>query len=91
MRNRGGGDGYERKKVEMVWHVKRRSDDNPLRKAMDFEVDGRRPPGRPRKTWKKTLEEDMRLAGVREEDALDRGRWRAMTKRQTPVQANRIQ
>ena len=32
------------------------------------------PRGRPRKTWKKTVEEDMRLVGVREEDALDRGR-----------------
>ena len=41
---------------------------------MDMELDGRRPDWRPRKNWKKTVEEDMRMVGLREEDALDRGR-----------------
>ena len=52
---------------------------------MDLKMDGRRPNGRPRKTMKKTEEEDMRLIELREEDVLDKGRWRAMTQLQTPV------
>ena len=73
------------RRLRWFGHVRRKEEENPVRRVMDLEVEGRRPPGRPRKTWKKTVEEDMRLVGVREEDALDRGRWRAMTKRQTPV------
>lgn len=38
---------------------------------MYLQVDGVQPPGRPRKTWKKTVEETMRLIGVRKEDAFD--------------------
>ena len=77
------------RRLRWFGHVRRREEDNPVRRVMDLEVDGRRPPGRPKKTWRKTVDDDMRLVGVREEDALDRGRWRAMTKRQTPVQGNR--
>ena len=77
------------RRLRWFGHVRRREEDNPMRKVMDLEVDGRRPPGRPRKTWRKTVEEDMRLVGVREEDTLDRERWRAMTKHQTPAQGNR--
>ena len=42
-------------------HVSRREKDDSIRTVMDLEVDGRRPRGRPKKTWKKTVEEDMRL------------------------------
>ena len=31
-----------------------------LRRAMELEVEGRRPVGRPKKTWRKVVEEDMR-------------------------------
>jgi len=77
------------RRLRWFGHVRRREEGDPIRRVMDLEVDGRRPRGRPKKTWKKTVEEDTRLVGVREEDALDRGRWRAMTKRQTSVQGNR--
>ena len=77
------------RRLRWFGHVRRRDEDDPIRSVMDLEVDGGRPRGRPKKTWKKTVEEDMRRVGVREEHALDRGRWRAMTKRRTPVQRNR--
>ena len=77
------------RRLRWVGHVKRREQDDPIKRVMNLEVTGRQPRGRPKKTWKKTVEEDMRRVGVQEEDALDRGRWRAMTKRQTTVQRNR--
>ena len=78
-----------KRRLRWFGHVRRREENDPIRRVVDLEVVGRRPRDRPKKTWKKTFEEDMRLVGVGEEDALDSGRWRAMTKRQTPVQGNR--
>ena len=77
------------RRLKWYGHVRRREEENPVRRVMDLEVDGRRSPGRTKKTWKKTVDDDMILDGVREKDALDRERCRAMTKRQTPVQGNR--
>ena len=42
-----------------------------------LEVDGKRPKGRPRKTWLETIQSDMRGVGLKAQDALDRVRWRA--------------
>ena len=42
--------------VRWYRHVLRRGDGHVLRKALEFEVRGRRKPGRPRKTWKMQVE-----------------------------------
>ena len=46
-------------------------------------VAGRRPPGRPRKSWRTMVEEDMRVMEAQEND-LNRARWTGIIKRQTP-------
>ena len=47
-----------------------------LRKiALDFEVSGKRKRGRPKKTWKKQVEEETEKIGLRE-DTLNRAKWR---------------
>ena len=43
---------------------------------MKLELPGRRSRGRPKKRFMDAEKEDMRLVGVREEDAEDRVRWR---------------
>ena len=43
---------------------------------MDLEVEGRRPVGRPKKTWSKVVEEDMRKLNITEDIAEDRKLWR---------------
>ena len=73
-----------RRRLRWFGHVKRRDEEDPLRRVGELVVEGRRPPGRPRKSWRKTVEEDMRKVGAQEEDALDRDRWRGIIKRQTP-------
>ena len=45
-----------------------------LRKALEFEVKGKRKQGRPKKMWKTQVEESKSV-GL-EEDALNRARWR---------------
>ena len=50
-------------------HVLRRDDKHVLRKALEFEVKGKRKRGRPRKTWKMQVEKESRSIGLKK-DAL---------------------
>ena len=51
----------------------RRDDDSVLRVALNLEVSGKRKRGRPKKTWKKQVEEETEKIGLKKEDALRRG------------------
>ena len=46
--------------------VTRRDENSILRRVMELEVEGRRPVGRPKKTWSKVLEEDTRKLNIKE-------------------------
>ena len=63
-------------------HVKRMDEDTWVKRVMEMEVEGRRARGRPTMRWMDNIREDMRMRGVREEEAKDRSRWRS--KMQTP-------
>ena len=43
---------------------------------MEFRVGGRRPGGRPRKTWLESVEADMAKLEIDKEDVYDRSKWR---------------
>ena len=73
-----------RRRLRWYGHVRRRDEQEPLCRIMELTVEGKRTPGRPKKSWRKTVEEDMRHVGAREEDALDRVRWKHLIARQTP-------
>ena len=62
--------------VRWYGHVLRREKDDVLRRALAFEVDGVRRRGRPKKTWKKQVEEDIKKIKLNKEDAPNRGKWR---------------
>ena len=49
-------------------HVIRKSDEDWVKKCMEYRVEGRRPVGRPRRTWMDSVEADM--AGRNEERML---------------------
>ena len=59
-------------------HVQRRKDTHPIKAAQNFNVTGKRPPGRPMKTWDNTARELMKARRLSEVDALDRNAWRSM-------------
>ena len=46
-----------------------------LRRTFDFEVKGHMKKGRPRRTWKRQVEEESVKVGLRREDALCRSNW----------------
>ena len=49
-------------------HVLRREDGHVLRMALDFEVEGQRKKGRPKRTWKKQVEDESVNVGTRRKD-----------------------
>ena len=54
----------------------RRDYGHVLRKALEFEVKGKRRQGRPRKTWKTQVEKESKSVGLVREDAMNQARWR---------------
>ena len=62
--------------VRWYGHVLRRDDNSVLRVALNLKVTGKRKRGRPKKTWKKQVEEETEKIGLKKEDALRRDKWR---------------
>ena len=67
----------------MDGHVIRKSDNDGVKCSMTREVVGTRLKGRPKLTWQKNVERDMKLRGLNREDALDRKLWRSENMVQT--------
>ena len=68
----------------MRWFVvKRRNENSILVRAMELEVNVKRLVGRPKKTWSKVVEEDMRKLNIMEDMAEDRKQWRQLISRPT--------
>ena len=76
------------RRLSWFGHVVRRPDEDVLSEVVNMEVDGRRPRGRPKKTWLATVEEDLRHAGLDRELAQDREEWRRAIARLTPQHEN---
>ena len=70
-------------------HVMRKGDENWVKKCMEYRVEGRRPVGRPRKTWLDSVEVDMAELEIDKEDVHDRSKWRrivnVMKKKSNPI------
>ena len=47
---------------------------------MEYEVDGSRPRGRPKRKWKEVVQKDCQACNLNKEDAMDRGRWKKLIK-----------
>ena len=64
-------------------HVLRKEDENVIVKALKFEVSGSRGRGRPKQTWKKQVENEIKKNGLGKEDACDGTKWRGIVKTMT--------
>ena len=51
-----------------------------MKKCMEYELEGPRPRGRPKRTWREVLREDCQARKMNKEDASDRCKWRKMIK-----------
>ena len=51
----------------------------------EMSVQGVMPAGRPRRTWRDTVEVDMKSLGIGEELAMDRAGWRRVISKSNPL------
>ena len=54
----------QRNRLRWFGHVVRMDNDNWVKKCMTHGVDGRRDPGRPKKTWEQVISSDLREVGI---------------------------
>ena len=82
---------FERAGMQMIrWicgQVIRKSDEDWVKKCMEFRVEGRRPVGRPRRTWLDSVEADMAELEIDREDVYDRKKWtkKVMKRKSNPI------
>ena len=69
--------------IRWYGHLLRKEDENVMVKALKFEVSGSRGRGRPKQTWKKQVENEMKKNGLGKEDACARMKWRGVAKTMT--------
>ena len=76
------GDTLLRRRLRRFGHVERRDERDALGRVRLVEDPGCRPPGRPKKTWKKNMEElnRFKLCAVQ---AQDRSQWKTIIDRLT--------
>jgi len=61
-------------------HVLRKADDDWVKKCMEYEVEGPRPRGRPKRTWREVVREDCQARKMNKVDAIDLCKWRKVIK-----------
>ena len=76
---------------EMHWysHILRRDNGDGLRRALDFEMDGRRKRVRHETSWKRQVDKPVEEIGLKKDDAIDRPKWHnAVTFKDREVNTN---
>ena len=80
LRYRWHSIGMAAKQAALVWACAGKYDDDWVKKCMEYEVEGPRPRGRPKRTWREVVWEDCQARKLNQEDAMDRCKWRKMIK-----------
>ena len=71
------------RRLRWYGHIARRESTEALGRVFNMEIDGRRPPGRPKKTWLNCVEQDLCKINATKQEALDRQLWEQIIKRLT--------
>ena len=75
-----GIDDIQQNRLRWYRHVLRKEDDDWVKKCTEYEVEGPRPRGRPKRTWREVVREDCQARKMNKEDAIDCCKWRKMIK-----------
>jgi len=65
----------QRNRLRWYGHLLRKEDNDWVKKCMEYEVEGARPRGTPKKTWREIVEKDYEACGLNREDAVACIRW----------------
>ena len=61
----------QQNRLRCYGHVLRKDDDDWVKKCMEYEVEGLRPRGRPKMTWREVVREYCQAHKLNKEDAMD--------------------
>jgi len=61
-------------------YVLQKEDTDWVKNCMEYEVEGSRPRGRPKRTWREVVQKDCQARNLNREDAMDPGRWKKLIK-----------
>jgi len=64
----------QQNRLQWYRHVLRKEDNDWVKKSMEYEVEDARPRGRPKKTWRETVQKDCQARKLNREDAMDHNR-----------------
>jgi len=70
----------QQNRLQSYGHVLRKEDTDWVKKCMEYEVEGCRPIGRPKRTWKEVVQKDCQGGDLNKEDGMDCGRWKKLIK-----------
>ena len=70
----------QQNRLRWYGHVLQKEDTDWVKKCMEYEVEGPRPRGRPKRTWREVVQKHCQARNLNKEDAMDRGRWKKMMK-----------
>ena len=57
-----------------------KEDSDWVKKCVEYEAEGSRPRGRPKRTWRVDVEKDCQAHKFNKEDAVDHSRWMKLVK-----------
>jgi len=70
----------QQNRLRWYGHVLRKEDTDWVKKCTEYEVEGSRARGIPKRTWKEVVQKDCQARNLNKEDAMDRGRWKKLIK-----------
>jgi len=70
----------EQNRLRWYGNVLQKEETDWVKKSMEHEVEGSRPRGRPKRTWREVVQRDCQAHNLNREDAMDRGRWKKLIK-----------
>ena len=70
----------QQNRLRWYGHVPQKEDDDWVKKCMEYEVEGLRPRGRPKRTLREGIIEDCQARKLNTEDNMDHSKWRKLIK-----------
>jgi len=66
----------QQNRLQWYGHVLRKEVNDWMKKCMEYEADGARPRGRPKKSWSEIVGKDFQARRFNREDTMDPNRWK---------------
>jgi len=70
----------QQNRLRWYGHVLRKEYDDWVKKCMEYEAEGPRPRGRPKRTWGEVVREDCQARKMNKKDGMDCSRWKKLIK-----------